>query len=157
MQQEAMDLDVDFALAKAKTALDALCQRPDCEGIITELAAIRDLIVSIQVWSHLPRPGAKRTNARAEHLAVSMVTDASGKKFECAIADMSAGGAHIIVPADAVISSDLELEIPWLGHPVRCRIRGRHMSDLHVEFVELSSADKADLQRAVEQDLEKAL
>jgi hypothetical protein len=157
MTQDSMELEIDVALAKARAALDLLCQRPDCEGVIAELAAIRDLIASVQVRSHLPRLGAKRANARAEHLMITIISDKAGKRFECAIADMSVGGAHIIVPAEAVFSDDLQLDLPWLRHPVRCRIRERNESDLHVHFVELSTSDQTALQRVVEKDLERAI
>lgn len=97
--------------------------------LLHELAALRLLV-------DLPQDGDRRRDLREPRRDISIFR-IDGKEVDCAIEDLSIGGAYIIADWPVKPDTEIELNIPEAGK-VAARVVNSTENGVHVQFDDIS-------------------
>lgn len=145
----------DSHLAEAQRVLSIAGYSAADETHAAAIVRTLELIGLARIALRLPESDDVRKDIRADYLVATQFTTASGRPVECGLADLSAGGAKVIVGSDLTLTAGerVSLDIPWLNKSAACEVRSAEPGCFHVQFLDLTEHEKAALEKKVEHEL----
>lgn len=123
-------------LSGLQTSVERLLHSLDDEAMASEIADILHDIAALRLYVDLPQEGDRRQNLREPRRDISIFS-IDGQDVDCAIQDLSIGGAYIVADLPVEPDTEIELSIPEAGI-VSARVVRATENGVHVQFEELS-------------------
>ena len=127
---------VSEGLASLQISVERLLSTMDDDELTAEMADILHEIATLRLFVDLPREGDRRRDLREPRSDIS-IFKIDGKNVDCAIQDLSIGGAYIVADLPVAPNSEIALNIPEAGN-VTARVVRQTDDGVHVQFEHLT-------------------
>lgn len=127
---------ISEGLADLQDNLYRLFSRVTDEELAAELADILQDVASMRLLVDVPVEGDRRKDLRAPRSDVSLCV-VGDQEIECAIQDLSIGGAFLMTDEPLSTGTDMSLYLPEAG-PVTATVVLSVPGGVHVQFLDLT-------------------
>ncbi|UUX49773.1 PilZ domain-containing protein [Nisaea acidiphila] len=123
-------------LADLQTSVERVLGTITDDAMAAEVAGILHEISTLRLNVDLPGEGDRRKDLREPRCDIS-IFKIDGQNVDCAIQDLSIGGAHIVADLPVAPNTEIALNIPEAG-AVTARVVRQTDTGVHVQFEALT-------------------
>ncbi|WP_420405314.1 PilZ domain-containing protein [Nisaea sp.] len=127
---------VSEGLASLQLSVERVLATVTDDRLAAEMADILHDIATLRLFVDLPRAGDRRRDLREPRSDISIFR-IDGKDVDCAIQDLSIGGAYIVADLPVEPNSEIAINIPEAGN-VTARVVRQTDNGVHVQFERLT-------------------
>lgn len=127
---------VSEGLAGLQVSVERILATMTDDQLAAELADILHDIAALRLYVDMPKEGDRRRDLREPRRDISIFR-IDGQDVDCAIQDLSIGGAYIVADLPVEPNSEIALNIPEAGN-VTARVVRQTDTGVHVQFEKLT-------------------
>jgi len=123
-------------LSSVQGQAERLLGKVEDENMASQIADLLHEVSALRLLVDLPQDGDRRRDLREPRRDISILR-IDGKEVDCAIQDLSIGGAYIVAEWPMQPDTAIELNIPEAG-TVSARVISSTEKGIHVQFEHMS-------------------
>lgn len=123
-------------LSSVQGQAERLLGKVEDENMASQVADLLHELTALRLLVDLPQDGDRRRDLREPRRDISIFR-IDGKEVDCAIEDLSIGGAYIVADWPIRPDTEIELNIPEAGK-VAARVVSSTENGVHVQFEHMS-------------------